>query len=83
MEIFASQSAPPISTTPAANFATSSAGVVDTSGKFTTGDKFAAGVNDALGKLPTVSTSPALICHRCQQHRWQTREQYQAADYLK
>jgi hypothetical protein len=44
---------PPVSTTPAANFATSSACVVDTSGKFATG------VNDAGGKLPPVSTTPA------------------------
>jgi hypothetical protein len=35
---------PPVSTTPAANFATSSPCVVDTGGKF------AAGVNDAGGK---------------------------------
>jgi hypothetical protein len=52
MEIFASQSAPPVSTTPVANFATSSSGVVDTGGKFATGvndtgGKFATGVNDA------------------------------------
>jgi hypothetical protein len=45
---------PPVSTTPAANFATSSPCVVDTDGKFATGvnvtgGKFAAGVND--GKL--------------------------------
>jgi hypothetical protein len=42
---------PPVSTTPAANFATSSPCVVDTGGKFVTGvsdtgGKFAAGVND-------------------------------------
>jgi hypothetical protein len=41
---------PPVSTTPAANFATGTAGVVDTGGKFATGvngtcGKFAAGVN--------------------------------------
>jgi hypothetical protein len=38
-EIFASQGAPPPSTTPvaAANFATGSAGVVDTVAKFATG----------------------------------------------
>jgi hypothetical protein len=36
-EIFASQGAPPVSTTPAANFATSFASVVDTGGKFATG----------------------------------------------
>jgi hypothetical protein len=44
-EIFASQSAPPISTTPVANFATSSAGVLDTGGKFATG------ANDTGGKV--------------------------------
>jgi hypothetical protein len=42
---------PPVSTTPAANFATSVTSVVDTGGKFATGvndtgSKFAAGVND-------------------------------------
>ncbi len=42
-----------MSTTPVANFAASSACVVDTGGKF------AAGVNDAGGKLPPVSTTPA------------------------
>jgi hypothetical protein len=47
---------PPVSTTPAANFATSSPCVVDTGGKFATrvndtGGKFAAGVNDAGGKF--------------------------------
>jgi hypothetical protein len=50
-----------MSTTPAANFATSSPCVVDTGGKFATGvndtgSKFA--VNDAGGKLPPVSTTP-------------------------
>jgi hypothetical protein len=50
---------PPVLTTPAANFATSSPCVVDTGGKFAcgvndTGGKFAAG-----GKLPPVSTTPA------------------------
>ncbi len=74
-EIFASQGAPPVSTTPvanlplvsatpAANFYTIFASVVDTGGKFATGvndtgGKFAAGVNDAGGKLPRVSTTPA------------------------
>jgi hypothetical protein len=62
-KIFASQGAPPVSTTPVANFATSSAGVDDAGGKFATGvndasSKFATGVNDAGGKLPTVSTTP-------------------------
>jgi hypothetical protein len=42
-EIFASQGAPPVSTTPAAKFATSFACVVDTGGKFATG------VNDSDG----------------------------------
>jgi hypothetical protein len=56
---------PPVSTTPAANFATSSPCVVDTGGKFATDDvndtggKFAADVNNAGGKLPPVSTTPA------------------------
>jgi hypothetical protein len=55
---------PPESTTPAANFDTSSPCVVDTSGKFATGvnntgGKFSAGVNDAGGKLPPVSTTLA------------------------
>jgi hypothetical protein len=50
---------PQVSTTPAANFATSFTGVVDTGGKFATGvnntgGKFAAGVNDTGGKLPPV-----------------------------
>jgi hypothetical protein len=61
-EIFASQAPlvsttltanlPPVSQTPAANFATSSASVVDTGGKFATGvsGKFVAGVNDTSGK---------------------------------
>ncbi len=44
---------PPVSTTPAANFATSSPCAVDTGGKFS------AGVNDAGGKLPPVSTTSA------------------------
>jgi hypothetical protein len=62
-KIFASQGAPPVSTTPVANFATSSAGVDDAGGKFATGvndtsSKFVTSVNDAGGKLPTVSTTP-------------------------
>jgi hypothetical protein len=63
-EIFTSQGAPPVSTTlvailprvsitPAANFATSFAGVVDSGGKFATG------VNDTGGKLSPVSMTPA------------------------
>ncbi len=54
---------PPVSTTPAANFATSSPCVVATgvndTGVNDTGGKFAAGVNDAGGKLPPVSTAQA------------------------
>jgi hypothetical protein len=71
-EIFASQGAPPVSTTPVANLppvsvtpvaniSTIFASVVDTDGKFAAGvnyssGKFATGVNDAGGKLPPVST---------------------------
>ncbi len=40
---------PPVSKTPSVNFATGTAGVVDTSGKFATI------VNDTRGKLPLVS----------------------------
>jgi hypothetical protein len=55
LEIFASQGAPPVSTTPRANFATCTACVFDTSGKFATGinntgGKFTAGVNKTGGK---------------------------------
>jgi hypothetical protein len=38
-EIFTSKGAPPVSTTPVANFATSFSSVVDTGGKFATGIK--------------------------------------------
>jgi hypothetical protein len=53
--IFSAQGAPPVSTTPAENFATGTTGVVDTGGKFATGvndigGKFASGVNDSSGK---------------------------------
>jgi hypothetical protein len=46
---------PPVSATPAANFATNFPSVVDTGGKFATGvndtgGKFATGVNDTGGK---------------------------------
>jgi hypothetical protein len=47
VEIFASQCAPPVSTTPAANFSNSFTSVVDTGGKFATG------VNDTGGKSTT------------------------------
>jgi hypothetical protein len=63
-EIFANQGAPPVSTTPVANFYTIFASVVDTGGKFATGvndtgGKFATGVNDAGGKWPPESMTPA------------------------
>jgi hypothetical protein len=47
VEIFASQGAPPVSTTPVENFATSFASVVDTGwqGVNNTGGKFATGGN--------------------------------------
>jgi hypothetical protein len=41
---------PPVSTTPAANFATSFPSVVDTGGVNDIGGKFAAGVNDYFPK---------------------------------
>ena len=71
-EIFASQGAPPVSTTPVANFSTIFANVVVTGGKFATGvndigGKFAISVKDAGDKLPPVSTTPAANLHR-----WQT-----------
>jgi hypothetical protein len=49
--------------TPAANFATRFASVVDTGGKFATGvndtdGKFAVGVNNTGGNLPPVSMTP-------------------------
>jgi hypothetical protein len=54
-EIFVSQGAPPVSTKPAANFATGTAGVVATSGKFATN------VNIPVANLPPVSTIPAVM----------------------
>jgi hypothetical protein len=60
LQIFSSQGAPPILMTPVdIFFATSSAGVVDTGGKFAISvndivGKFANGVNNAGGKLPPV-----------------------------
>jgi hypothetical protein len=70
-EIFASQDAPPVSITLAANFATGTTVVVDTGGKFATGvkdtgSKFVAGVSD---------TAPN--CHQYQWHRWQNRHRCQ------
>ncbi len=57
-EIFASQGASPVSTTPVANFSTIFASVVDTGGKFATGvndagGKFATGITDTGGKFAT------------------------------
>jgi hypothetical protein len=54
-EIFGSQGAPPVSRTPVANFSTSFASDVDTTGKFAagvndTGGKFATDVNDTRGQ---------------------------------
>jgi hypothetical protein len=49
---------PLVSTTPAANFATSLPSVVDTGGKFAAG-KFVTCINDTGGNLPPVSTTPA------------------------
>ncbi len=58
----------------AANFATSTAGAVDTSDKFATdvndtGGKLAAGV-----KLPPLSTTPAANLPLCQRRRWQKKK---------
>ncbi len=47
---------PPVSMTPAANFATSFTSVVDS--RNDTGGKFAAAVKDTGGKLPPVSMTP-------------------------
>jgi hypothetical protein len=64
---------PPVSTTPAANFYTSFAHVVDTC------DKFATGVNYLDSKFATVSKMPVANCHQYQRHRWQN----DTADHLK
>jgi hypothetical protein len=55
---------PSVSATPAENFHTIFASIVDTGGKFATGvndtcGKFATRVNDAGGKLLPLSTTPA------------------------
>jgi hypothetical protein len=71
-EIFASQGAPPVSTTPVANFATSSACVVDTGGKFATGTTIPA------ANLPPESTTPEAHCHR-----WQIMETISGCRHLK
>ncbi len=70
MEIFARQGAPPVSTTPVVNllpvsmtrvekFSTIFPSDVDTGGQFDTGVNDAAGANNANGKLPPISTTPA------------------------
>jgi hypothetical protein len=58
---------PPVSKTPVANFASVSAGVVDTDCKFATG------VEKYLQK----------ICRQCQQNRWQLMGTFQTSDTLK
>ncbi len=69
---------PPVSSTPAPNFATSFPSVVDTGGKFVTGvndtgGKFAAGINDTGGKFATGVNDTG-------GKKW---DQYQAAETLK
>jgi hypothetical protein len=54
-----------VSTTPVANFATSSSCVVDTGGKFATGVNETGGKFAAGGKLPQVSTTPAANLYIC------------------
>jgi hypothetical protein len=77
-----------VSTTPAANFAISFAGVVDIGGKVATGvndngGKFATGVNNTGRNSPPVTMTPVAtfhqyqqhrhqICHRCKRHQWPT-----------
>jgi hypothetical protein len=79
---------PPVSMTLAENFATGTAGVVDTDGKFATGvndsgGKFTAGIVDASGDLlplsltlaasfPPVLLTPICRYQRHQQYRWQS-----------
>jgi hypothetical protein len=67
---------PPVSTTPATNFATSFAKVVDTGGKFATGVnglKFAAGISlTPLANLPLVLTTPAVQVANCCLYWWQS-----------
>jgi hypothetical protein len=72
---------PPVSTTPASNFAISFTSVVDTGGKFATG------VNDTGGKFATginnTSETGGKISRRCQRHRWQTMGLISGCSYLK
>ncbi len=82
----ATQGAPPVSTTPLAKFATSSAGVVDTVGKFATGvndtgGKFATGVNDAGGIFATRINDTGGKFATCVNNT--SDEQYQTTDNLK
>jgi hypothetical protein len=93
-KIFASQGAPPASTTlvadlppvsmtPAAklllvNFSTNFASVVDTGGKFATS------VNDAGGKLPQLPTTPAAnLPPVSTRHRWQIMGTISGCRHLK
>ncbi len=83
-EIFASQSAPPLSTTLVANlppasttrrqisplfFASVATSVNDSGGKFATG------VNYAGGKLPPISTTPEANLLPCRLCRWKIRHE--------
>jgi hypothetical protein len=70
---FASQGAPPASTTPVANLPPVS---TTPAANFATGT----GVNDSGGKLPPVSTTPAANLPLVSTTYW---EQYQAADTLR
>ncbi len=72
-EIFASQGAPLVSTTPAANFSTSFARVLIPVANLPPVSTIPA-ANLQPG-LPLVSTTPVANLHRCKRHRWQTREQ--------
>ncbi len=77
-EIFADQGWPPVSTTPAANFATSFTSVVDTGGKFATG------VNDAGGQFATcVKDTGGKLATGVKDIGGKQWEQYQAADTSK
>jgi hypothetical protein len=79
-ETFTSEGAPPVSTTPTANFASSSASVVDIGGKFATstnntgvnntGGKLATSVNDASGKLPRINDTGGKFATGARNHQW-------------
>jgi hypothetical protein len=63
-------------------FATGGFNTNSTSANYTCG-KFAAGVKDAGGKLPSVSTTLAANLPLCYDTSGKQREQYQIADKLK